>query len=79
MRITRMSLVIFLEKALRLEEEDFRFVILALLALCLRGLREHSLFLLRPPPPRNFLIIFCVDYDTCFDRMSPVCEGLAAI
>ena len=32
----------------------FRFVILALLAFCLRGLREDVLFLLRASPPRNF-------------------------
>jgi len=66
-----------LEKALRLEE-DLRFVILALLALCLRGLREDALFLLRSPT-RNFLIIFRVNSDTCFAKMSPVCKGLSAI
>jgi hypothetical protein len=45
-----MSLFIVLE-----DEEDFRFVILALLAFCLCGLWEDFLFLLRtPPPPRIF-------------------------
>ena len=63
-----------------LEDDDFRFVSLALLALrCLRGgLREPALFLLRLPP-RNFLIIFCVVSVACWDRMWPVCEGLSAI
>jgi len=40
-----MSLFLVLEEALRLEEKGFHFVILALLALCLRGLREDALFL----------------------------------
>ena len=57
-----MSLFIVLEEegALRfLDDDDFRFVILALLALrCLRGgLREAALFLLRLLPC-NVLIIF---------------------
>jgi len=68
-----MSLFVVLGGALPLE--DFRFAILTLLAL---WLREDALFLLRPPP-RNFLIIFCVVSVTCFDRMSSVCPGLAAI
>ena len=75
-----MSLFIVLEGALRLE--DFRFVILALLTLCLRcggGLGEDGLFRLRLPAPRNFLIIFCVVSITCSDRMSSICPGLAAI
>jgi len=63
--------------------EVLRFVILALLTFSLRGLWEDALFLLRAPlpPPRKFLIIFCVDSDTCFDRMSrtPICAGLSAI
>jgi len=29
-------------------------------------------------PARNFLIIFCVVDVACFDKMSPVCPGLAA-
>ena len=67
------SLFIVLGGAMRLE--DFRFAILTLLAL---WLWEDALFLLRRPP-RNFLIIFCVVSVACFDRMSPVCPGLAAI
>ena len=62
-----MSLFIVSGRAVPLE--DFRFAILTLLAL---WLWEDALFLLRPPP-RNFLIIFCVD------RMSSACPGLAAI
>ena len=62
------------------DDDDFRFVMLALLALrCLRGgLREPALFLLRLPP-RNFLIILCVVSVACWDSMWPVCEGLSAI
>jgi len=52
------------------DDDDFPFVILALLALrCVRdGLREAALFLLRLPP-RNFLIILCVVSVACWDRM----------
>jgi len=45
-----MPVFVVLEGALRLEEEDLRFVILAVFAVCLR---EDAIFLLRPSP-RNF-------------------------
>jgi len=73
MRITRISLFIILGGALRLK--DLCFAILTLLAL---WLWEDALFLLRLPP-RNFLIIFYAVSVACFDRMSLVCPGLAAI
>ena len=77
---------------LRLEDLDLdldlRLLILAFLALRLRGLLEAALFLLRetptmprPPQPCKFLIMFCADADTRFDRMSRtfVFEGLSAM
>jgi len=48
-----MSVFIVLEEVMRLVEEDFRFVVLALLAFYLRCLGEDVVFLLRAPPPRN--------------------------
>ena len=52
---------------------------LVLALLLLRRFAGRCPLLREPPPPRNFLIIFCVVSVTCFDRMSPVCPGLAAI
>jgi len=74
-----MSLFIVLGALRFLEEDDdFGFVILALLAFrCLRGgLREAALLRL---PPRNFLIILCVVSVACWDSMWPVCEGMSVI
>jgi len=72
-----MSLFIVLEGALRLEE-DFRFAILGLGLMLARFAGRCSLSL-ATTTTAQFFIIFCVVSVACFDRMSPVCPGLAVI
>jgi len=45
---------------------------LVLALLLLRRFAGRCPLLREPPPPRNFLIIFCVVSVTCFYRLSPV-------